>query len=79
MTDTNTLFQEALANAPHHVASHTLPNGDVLFCMVDKVAGRSIVRKHIRTTWGIKFTDAQYQKPISRVAASSLLREGGSP
>jgi hypothetical protein len=74
MTPT-TLYQAALAATEnHHVASHTLPNGDEVFCWVQKVAGQSQVRKHLRTNWGLRKSGEPYQNRISHAAAASILR-----
>lgn len=79
---TNEMYQSALADMSRNqargwggVARQALPNGDELFCMVRRVAGRSIVRSHHRTTWGLRPAAEQYQKPISQDKAAALLAE----
>lgn len=72
--DTNTMYQNAANNKEFNNSKHTLTNGDVLICCVDRVAGRSITKGHYRTTWLIKLADAQYSKPFSRVKAAQRLQ-----
>lgn len=69
----NELYRVAIAAQPYMVASHTLPSGVMVICSVAKVAGRSIVKKHYRTTWSLKLATDEYAKPISRRIAQSLL------
>lgn len=68
------LLKRAAANE-HGVASHVLSTGATLFCCVDKVAGRSIVRKHYRTTYRLAAVGEEFSKPISHAAADALVRE----
>lgn len=70
---TSELYQAALKAEPYQTATHTLPNGDTLFCSVRRVAGRSIVKGHHRTDWRLKAAAEQYSKPISRNTAVQLL------
>lgn len=70
---TSELYQAALKAEPYQTATHTLPNGDTLFCSVKVVAGRSITRKHFRTNWFLKRAAEQYSKAISRNTAVQLL------
>lgn len=75
---TNEMFQNSVADMEecqlrHGTSRVTLASGDVLICSVDTVAGRSVTRKHLRTTYGLKLLGAQYAKPISQKKASQLL------
>ncbi len=70
---TNELYQAALVAQPYTTARHTLPNGDILFCSIDRVAGRSVVKKHRRTTWNLKLAAEEFSKPVSRNRAAQLL------
>lgn len=73
MPTTNDIFQKALVSQPYTVARYALPNGDTLICSVHKVAGRSVVKGHRRTTWGLKLAAEEYAKPVSRDRAAQLL------
>lgn len=73
---TTMLYQAAVANIKTYwgVASHNIPRGDEIICHVTTVAGRSIVKKHYRTTWHLRQVDHEYSKQISRAKAAELLK-----
>ena len=70
--NTNDLYQAALETGTARI---TLNNGDVLICAVDKVAGRSITKKHYRTTFLKLAAGEQYSKQISRAKAVEMLKD----
>ena len=80
-TTTNDLYLRATTDiAPggrYGTSRHPLSTGDTLFCCVDRVAGRSIVRKHLRTTYRLLKYGDQYSKQISRDKAAALLKAEG--
>ncbi|MGD9884465.1 MAG: hypothetical protein AB7R40_23765 [Nitrospiraceae bacterium] len=78
MTSTNDLYLKAVGDmvtgTGYGVARHSLNSGDTLICSVKGVAGRSITRKHMRTTYLLLADGAEYSKPISRAKAAELLK-----
>jgi hypothetical protein len=80
MTTTN-LYQAAVADMAarkthYGAARHVVASGAELICSVKRVAGRSIIAGHYRTTWHLVPVGEQYSKGISRAAAVKLLAEG---
>jgi len=78
---TNDLYQMALADARsgehgRHYGNgrRRLSDGSQLICGINKVAGRSQVVGHYRTTWHLVPVGEQYSKPISRDKAAALLK-----
>ena len=73
----NDLYQAAVADMAarqeHWGVSRHVVGGGELVCSVKRVAGRSIVGKHFRTTWGVVPTGEKYAKGISRAVAILLL------
>jgi hypothetical protein len=76
----NDLYQDAVddmaARKEHWGVSRYLVTGGELICSVKRVAGRSIVAKHFRTTWGLISAGERYAKSISRATAVKMLAEG---
>lgn len=73
------LYQQAVARRAQTgerfgVARAPLADGSVIVCHVAPVAGRSVVSKHDRQSYGIIQAGAQYAKAISRANAAKLLR-----
>jgi hypothetical protein len=79
MPTTNDMYTQAVANIPqdkgHYCgrARHTLASGGELICSVERVAGRSMVRSHMRTTYHYVMPGERYSKQISRKRAAELL------
>lgn len=76
---TNELYQAALKDREtsgerYGAARCALSTGDVVICSISPVAGRSIIGKHDRTSFGIVRSGEQYAKPIGRKAVAELLR-----
>lgn len=73
--DSNTLYQQARANfnGSYGTATHTLADGSTLYCSLSRVAGRSVVSRHLRQEWNHKPATEQYSKRISRARALELL------
>lgn len=76
MTATTTALYQAAMKADDGIARCVLPDGSELFCCIDRVAGRSIVRKHLRTEWRHKAATEQYSKRISIAQAGKLTSRG---
>jgi hypothetical protein len=78
MPTTNDMYTQALADRQesgkyHGYARHMFANGGELICAVDRVAGRSITRLHMRTTYHYVMPGEKYSKQISRKRAAELL------
>ena len=76
---TNDLYQAAVADMAarkghYGVSRLALADGSEVICSVTRVAGRSIVAKHSRTTWGIVLPGQQYAKNISYAKVMELLK-----
>ena len=72
------LYQQALDNmrdldTRYGTAEYGLTNGATLYCCIDPVAGRSIVRTHQRVTYRLRPLGHQYSKQISQDAARRLI------
>jgi len=80
MTTTNDLYQAAVADANENkrhwgTSKHVLKsNGNTIICCVDLVAGKSIVRKHSRTTYRILFHTDEFSVKTSRAAVAEALK-----
>lgn len=77
--NTNEMYQAAIDNMKQNgeyygVSRFTLANGDVLICSIKRVAGQSVVSKHHRTTYHLKFSFGQFSKQISKAKAVELLK-----
>ena len=76
---TNDLYLAAVADMEARkdgyggIATHTLPNGAVIYCSVRKVAGASIRARHFRTSFNLKKATDEYSKPISRASVAGML------
>lgn len=72
MTTLTDLYRIATSDE-YGVARHPLPCGGELLCCIDRVAGRSIIRKHTRTTYRLVKAGEKYSKQISHRAATALI------